>query len=354
MVNRSTVIDDGNTKEQQEQNQPETVTTADTGKDYPQRVKREASWPSVLFYIHLNILGLYGIFIMFTSASFLTILFTLTLTFLGILGATAGAHRLWAHQTYAASTSLRIFLMLCQTLAGQGPIYSWVQAHRLHHQRFREDEDPFYSARSFIAAQVHSQIMSYTPEQQLLLDGVDMSDIEQDKVVMFQKKYYWVLYFFLHVLLPVNAPLEYWGDSIAAATFVAFSLRYLIVLNVCWLINSAHFIWGLDKNFKPSDSNSVFFITKSYWPQYHYLLPNDYQSGEFGDYGSDFTTAMIRVFAALDLATDLRTISSVAVRKGLTNAVETGRPIVECIQEQATEEMNEMPKNHYLNRDRFM
>lgn len=98
-------------------------------------------------------------------------------------------------------------------------------------------------------------------------------------------RFYWILYFVLHVLLPINAPLEYWGDSISAAIFVTFSLRYLLVLNVCWLINSAHFIWGLDKNFKPSDSNMVFFITKSYWPQYHYLLPNDYQSGEFGDYG---------------------------------------------------------------------
>ncbi|XP_017472762.1 PREDICTED: acyl-CoA Delta(11) desaturase isoform X1 [Rhagoletis zephyria] len=338
-----------------QQQPPETSMTAEnTMKQSSQRIKREASWPSVLFYIHLNILGLYGVFVMFTGASFLTILFTFTLAFLGILGATAGAHRLWAHRTYTASTSLRLFLMLCQTLAGQGPIYGWVQAHRLHHQKFRHEDDPFYSAHNFLAAQVHAQIMSYTPEQQQLLNDVDMSDIQQDKVVMFQKKYYWVLYFFLHVLLPVNAPLEYWGDSMAAATFVTFSLRYLIVLNVCWLINSAHFIWGLDKNFKPSDSNSVFFITKSYWPQYHYLLPNDYQSGEFGDYGTDFTTAMIRVFAALDMATDLRTISSVAVRKGLTTAVETGRPIVECIQEQATEEINEMPKNHYLNRDRFM
>ena len=101
----------------------------------------------------------------------------------------------------------------------------------------------------------------------------------------FSSRFYWVLYFFLHVLLPINAPLEYWGDTIPAAIFVTFSLRYLIVLNVCWLINSAHFVWGLNKNFKPSDSNMIFIITKSYWPQYHYLLPRDYQTGEFGDYG---------------------------------------------------------------------
>lgn len=70
-----------------------------------------------------------------------------------------------------------------------------------------------------------------------------------------------------------------------ASIFVVFSLRYLIVLNVSWLISSSHFIWGLDKNHKPSDSNMIFLVTKSYWPQYHYLLPFDYQTGEFGNYG---------------------------------------------------------------------
>ena len=91
-------------------------------------------------------------------------------------------------------------------------------------------------------------------------------------------------------MLPINAPLEYWNDTIQAAIFVVFSLRYLIVINAAWLINSAHFIWCLEKNFKPSESNIVFVVTKSYWPQYHYLMPWDYKSGEFGTYGKLFQT----------------------------------------------------------------
>ncbi|XP_065371302.1 acyl-CoA Delta-9 desaturase [Calliphora vicina] len=332
-----------------EANKPET--TVDNAKT---TLKREASWPSVLFYIHLHILGLYGIFVMFTSASWLTIIFTFTLTVLGILGATAGAHRLWAHGTYTASTTLRVFLMLCQTIAGQGSIYNWVRAHRLHHEKFRKNEDPYFSNRDFMSAHVYAQLLNYHPEQEALLEKVDMSDLEKDGVVMFQKRFYWVLYIILHVLIPINSPLEYWGDSLSASIVVAFSLRYMIVLNLCWLINSAHLVWGLDKTFKPSDSNSVFFITKSYWPQYHYMLPNDYQSGEFGNYATGCITAMIRVFAALDMAKDLRTISSTAVRNGLTEAVETGRPIVDCINEFARKEEKEMPKNHFLNREKFM
>lgn len=82
-------------------------------------IKRDASWPSVLFYIHLNILGLYGITVLFTNAYFTTVIFTALLSFIGIIGVTCGAHRLWTHRSYQADTSLRLFLMLCQTMAGQ-------------------------------------------------------------------------------------------------------------------------------------------------------------------------------------------------------------------------------------------
>lgn len=101
-------------------------------------------------------------------------------------------------------------------------------------------------------------------------------------------RFYWILYIVFFVLLPINAPLEYWGDNVQAAIFVAFSLRYIIVINMAWLVNTAHFIWGLEKDFKHADSNMIFLVTKSYWPQYHYLMSWDYQSGEFGTYGKLF------------------------------------------------------------------
>ncbi|XP_055324506.1 acyl-CoA Delta-9 desaturase [Sitodiplosis mosellana] len=315
--------------------------------------KRDASWPSVLFYIHLNILGLYGIMVLFTNAYFTTVIFTVFLSFIGIIGVTCGAHRLWAHQTYEANTFLRLFLMLCQTMAGQGSIYDWVQYHRLHHRTFKTSDDPYYSEKDFLHAQVFAHIRNLSPKQEYLLKQVDMKDLEADKIVMFQKKFYWILYLIFFVLLPINAPLEYWDDSIQAALFVTFSLRYLIVLNISWLITSAHFIWGLDKKHKPSDSNMIFLVTKSYWPQYHYLLPFDYQTGEFGNYGSGCTTALIRVFAALGLAENLKTMTSDACKVGLSRSVDTGCPLVDCLTDAGKESMERLPRNHYLNKDKY-
>lgn len=166
--------------------------------------------------------------------------------------------------------------------------------------------------------------------------------------------YYVLLYIVLNVMLPLNTPFQYFGESLNVSMFVGFWLRSLIVLNVGNLVNSSHFIWGIRKDFKPTDSNSIFFITKSFWPQFHYLLPYDYQSGEFGDYAIGTGTTMIRVFAALNMASELRTISSTAVRQGLSTAVETKRPIVECIEEQVKLEATTLPANHFLNREKFM
>jgi stearoyl-CoA desaturase (delta-9 desaturase) len=48
--------------------------------------------------------------------------------------------------------------------------------------------------------------------------------------------------------------------------------------------------------------------------------------------------------------TDLKTITSEAVRKGLAMAVDTGREVVECLKEASEEEMKNLPADHFLKR----
>lgn len=61
--------------------------------------------------------------------------------------------------------------------------------------------------------------------------------------------FYWLLMPIICILLPVNAPMEYWTDGTASAIFVAGVLRYAITMHVLYLIHSAIHIWGL----KPED-----------------------------------------------------------------------------------------------------
>lgn len=63
---------DGATKPDQPPQPTETASVSSSSRD----TKREASWPSVLFYIHLNILGVYGIFVLFSHTSLITCVFS--------------------------------------------------------------------------------------------------------------------------------------------------------------------------------------------------------------------------------------------------------------------------------------
>ncbi|GBP63262.1 Acyl-CoA desaturase 1 [Eumeta japonica] len=271
----------------------------------------------------------------------------LTLWGLAVLGASS-AHRLWAHRTYSAATPLRVFLMLCQCLVGQGPIYDWVLYHRLHHKLFGTDVDPYDHKKGFIYAHIMNRMKTLSPYQKKEKESIDMSDIEADPVVMLQKKfYYWLLYPVLFMLLPINAPLEYWQDSILSAIFVMGFLRYAMVLHTAWLIDSGVCLWGLQQGDKyPADTNMVFVITKSYWPLYHYLYPEDYKSGEYGSYDSGILTALIRVWAALGWAWDLRTTTTSTVQEALGEAARTHKSIPVCLKEAASRQ--NLPIDHYM------
>ncbi|XP_025830435.1 acyl-CoA Delta(11) desaturase [Agrilus planipennis] len=315
--------------------------------------QKDLDWIKVLFYIHVHVLMVCGLFMVFLEASILTTLFSIVLTVFGILGVTAGAHRLWAHQSYVAEPGLKVFLMLCQTLAGQGTIYDWVRVHRLHHKYFATEKDPFNPSRGFWYAHIKGLLKRPSATHEKLLNEVDMSDIEKDNVVMFQKKFYWLIFIIVSIVLPLNTPIEYWNENFFCTLFVAGALRYGLTQNFAWFIHSGSRLWGLQKDEKnPPDSNIVFFITKSYWPQYHYIAPWDYRTTEFGGYANGCTTAFIRIFAALGWAYNLKTIDSDGVRKALALSVETGKKLPDVLKEVA--ENQPLSDEHVLEPKKFL
>jgi stearoyl-CoA desaturase (delta-9 desaturase) len=82
------------------------------------------------------------------------------------------------------------------------------------------------------------------------------------------------------------------------------------------------------------NSNIVFFITKSYWPYYHYMIPWDYQTGEYGNYGQGCTSTLIRIWAAMGSATGLRTVDTTCIRNALLTATKTGTSVTEWLNDE--------------------
>lgn len=64
----------------------------------------------------------------------------------------------------------------------------------------------------------------------------------------------------------------------------------------------------------PQDNISVFFLTKSFWPMYHYMVPWDWKCGEFGSYADGCATFFIKIWHELGYVTLLQTTDSEDVR----------------------------------------
>lgn len=61
-------------------------------------------------------------------------------------------------------------------------------------------------------------------------------------------------------LVPTLVPWYFWGESLAVGYFVPGLLRYSLVLNASWLVNSAAHIWGnrpYDSTINPRENSMV-------------------------------------------------------------------------------------------------
>lgn len=77
------------------------------------------NWSFIIPLTIGHIGALFGIYLAILYASIKTLVFYFILIQFGATGIICGAHRLWTHRAYRAHYILRIFLMLCQTLALQ-------------------------------------------------------------------------------------------------------------------------------------------------------------------------------------------------------------------------------------------
>src|SRR5260221_9352809 len=50
------------------------------------------------------------------------------------LGLTVGYHRLFTHRAFSTGTAVRCMLVIMGSMAGRGPMISWVAMHRRHHE----------------------------------------------------------------------------------------------------------------------------------------------------------------------------------------------------------------------------
>ncbi|XP_058458284.1 acyl-CoA Delta-9 desaturase-like [Malaya genurostris] len=304
-------------------------------------------WRNIIAFIYLHSGFLYGFYLLLTSAKFSTFLMALGLGMFGAFGITAGAHRLWSHRSYKAKWPLRLILMLSQTLAFQNSIYEWTRDHRVHHKFTDTDADPHNAQRGFFFSHIGWLMVKKHPDVREKGKAVDMSDLEKDAIVMFQKKYYAVLMPLLCFVIPTFLAHHYLDETLSNSWYVVAIFRYVLSLNGTWLVNSAAHIWGTkpyDRKISPTNSTFVAIAAVGEgWHNYHHVFPWDYKTSELGKYSTNFTTAVIDFFAWIGWAYDLKSVSDDMIKKRVLRTGDGSHPYSEQrLREQMVEYINNL------------
>ncbi|KAM3605561.1 uncharacterized protein V6R79_000812 [Siganus canaliculatus] len=236
-------------------------------------------WRNIILMSLLHIGALYGL-VLIPSASVPTLAWTAVCYLISALGVTAGAHRLWSHRSYKASLPLKVFLALANSMAFQNDIYEWARDHRVHHKYSETDADPHNATRGFFFSHIGWLLVRKHPDVIEKGKKLELTDLKADKVVMFQRRHYKLSVAVLCFLLPMLVPWYFWGESLAVGYFVPGLLRYTVILNATWLVNSAAHLWGnrpYDKTINPRENPMVAFSAIGEgFHNYHHTFPFDY------------------------------------------------------------------------------
>ncbi|XP_058810729.1 acyl-CoA Delta-9 desaturase-like [Phymastichus coffea] len=242
---------------------------------------------------------------------------------IGGFGVTGGAHRYWTHRTYKANLPMRVILMLSYCSAGQNSIYDWVRDHRVHHKFSETDADPHNSNRGFFFAHVGWLMLRKHPEVIRKGREVDMSDVLADPVVVFAEKYFVQLKLLTCFVLPVLFAVYAFDEDWYPAIITQWFLRYSLLLNITWSVNSAAHLWGVkpyDKNISPVENRFVsFWAMGEGWHNYHHVFPWDYKTAEFGHYQLNTTTLLLDFFALFGWVYDRKQPSKELVKSVAQN-----------------------------------
>jgi stearoyl-CoA desaturase (delta-9 desaturase) len=209
--------------------------------------------------------GAWGIFVLFVYANGMSI--------------TGGYHRLWAHRSYDAHWSLRLFYLVFGTMALQNSVFVWASGHRTHHLNVDDvDRDPYSIRRGFWFAHLGWMIREYDSGKP---DFTNIPDLRRDPMLAFQHRFYLPLALLTNFGLPLLAGWligDVWGTFILAGV-----LRLVVSHHVTFFINSLAHMWGsrpyTDQNSARDNGILAFFTYGEGYHNFHHIFAHDYRNG---------------------------------------------------------------------------
>lgn len=280
--------------------------------------RKNINWSALLFIggYHLALVIALPLYLAAHTPSPLLIGCSAFLWVATLMAITAGYHRLYAHRTYKVHPAVESILLFFGTLSVQGSVLQWAHDHRLHHRHVDTDDDPYETERGFWYPH-----LLWMFKDQARTEEKYVADLKQNRLLVWQDRYYGAMMAAsnLFVILLIGALT---GDYLGAFV-IAFLLRLFLAHHCTWFINSLAHMWG-SKPYSTEHSavNNFILALLTFgegYHNYHHTFAGDYRNGVKW-YQFDPPKYLIWVLSKLGLASDLRTMDPLMIKKQLVQA----------------------------------
>ncbi|MDB6085270.1 MAG: stearoyl-CoA 9-desaturase [Gammaproteobacteria bacterium] len=271
---------------------------------------------AVTFAVAVTVVPWYGISHGYQTAAW--VWFTLLVGANG-MAITCGYHRLFAHATYEAHPVLKVVYLLFGAMALQNSALIWAAGHRVHHRHIDDTErDPYCAKLGFWFSHI-GWMLKYYPSGDADFSAV--RDLERDRLLRYQHRYYVPLTIAMNVGLPLAIG---WvcGDMLGMF-LLAGVLRLVVSHHVTFLINSLAHIWGSQPYTEDNtarDNPVVALLTYGEgYHNFHHMFAHDYRNG-VRLWQWDPSKWFIAIMSWLGLARNLKRVPWFKIQRALLDA----------------------------------
>ncbi|EQC43631.1 stearoyl-CoA 9-desaturase [Bacteriovorax sp. BSW11_IV] len=190
---------------------------------------------------------------------------------------TAGYHRLFAHRAYKAHWSVKLFFLLFGAATFQNSCLKWATDHRRHHTNVDTEEDPYNIGEGFFYAHIGWVLLK---EKEKYMNQFP-KDLVNDKLVMWQHKYYLPLCAFMGLFLPGLIGMAF--GSFLQGFVLAGLFRVVFVHHATFFINSlCHMVGSVTYSSEHTAKDSWIMAIFTYgegYHNFHHTFQTDYRNG---------------------------------------------------------------------------
>ncbi len=236
---------------------------------------------------------------------FCNIFFAAIFSVLTNLSITMGYHRLFSHKSYEAHPALEAILLFISAGAFQGSALKWASDHRIHHRFEDTDKDPYSIKKGFWHAH-----MGWMMKNESVNLPIQAADLEKNKLISFQHKYYLILAITVGYILPTLIGALFGNAWLGLV--IGGGLRIFLTQQSTFFVNSLSHTLGktpYSSEKTAKDSLVVAFLTHGEgFHNFHHKFQFDYRNG-IRWYHWDPTKWSIQLAYLIGLAKKLKTVN---------------------------------------------